>query len=71
MAAWRGLADFEPGRDKAFVSRLLANRRAVRVCLVCEERVGSAWGIRTPDLRLERAVSLAARRMRHSQMGAA
>ena len=26
---------------------------------------GSAWGIRTPDLRLERAVSWAARRMRH------
>ena len=25
-------------------------------------KVGSAWGIRTPDLRLERAVSWAARR---------
>ena len=29
-------------------------------------RVGSAYGIRTRDLRLERAVSLAARRMRHT-----
>ncbi len=28
--------------------------------------VGSAYGIRTRDLRLERAVSLAARRMRHN-----
>ena len=30
-------------------------------------KFGSAWGIRTPDLRLERAVSWAARRMRHSK----
>ena len=29
-------------------------------------RRGSAYGIRTRDLRLERAVSLAARRMRHN-----
>ena len=28
---------------------------------------GSAYGIRTRDLRLERAVSLAARRMRHAR----
>jgi hypothetical protein len=33
------------------------------------ERGGSAYGIRTRDLRLERAVSLAARRMRHVMYG--
>ena len=31
-----------------------------------EEEAGSAYGIRTRGLRLERAVSLAARRMRHT-----
>ena len=31
-------------------------------------KFGSAWGIRTPDLRLERAVSWASRRTRHAAL---
>ncbi len=53
------------------VPRIHVKREGLFYPLIQGERGGSAYGIRTRDLRLERAVSLATRRMRHAwQIGA-
>ncbi len=43
----------------------MATSKKVSTFWCGEVMIGSAYGIRTRDLRLERAVSLATRRMRH------
>ena len=51
----------KPGKD--------AEKVALNGLILSAVQDGGAYGIRTRDLRLERAMSLAARRMRHARDG--